>query len=69
MPSSTLDLRPTFSIFLLASRRSFDTFDPFNFFDLGHFELWRSPPENSASYDSAGLVCALLYRKCRKKEC
>jgi formate hydrogenlyase transcriptional activator len=46
-------------LFLVASPNSFDSFDPFNFFNSNTFDFRRSSPENSATYGSAGLVWAL----------
>jgi hypothetical protein len=34
-------------------------FRPFQLLQLRHFNFWRSPLENSASYGSAGLALAL----------
>src|ERR1700756_2629051 len=43
----------------LALSCSFDSFDAFNFFDLDSSKSWPSSPENSATYGSASLACAL----------
>jgi hypothetical protein len=43
----------------LPSGNSFDSFDPFNFFNLDIFDFRRSSPENSATYGATGLERAL----------
>jgi hypothetical protein len=43
----------------LPSGNSFDSFDPFNFFNLDIFDFWHSSPENSATYGTVGLDLAL----------
>jgi len=55
-----LDLQPASLSQSLAVARQFR---PFQLLQLQHFNFWWSPPENSASYGSAGLVCALPYRE------
>jgi hypothetical protein len=37
----------------------FDSFDPFNFFNIDTFDSWRFSRENSATYSSARLARAL----------
>jgi hypothetical protein len=51
----------------LPSGNSFDSFDPFNFFNLDIFNFWQSSPENSATYGTAGLERALPLPAVRAK--
>jgi hypothetical protein len=37
----------------------FDIFNPFDFLNFDIFDFWQSSPENSATYETAGLERAL----------
>src|SRR4029077_17502771 len=56
--SEAVRLSCTPPLWRLPSPNSFDTFDPFNFFNLDIFDFRRSSPENSATYSL--LVLARL---------